>query len=183
MSYKHFLRVALLLPVLGGCSLFDDWLGTEKVPLPGTRVAVLSANSELKASPGAQRVTLPPPAAVADWPQAGGTPTHDMEHPALRDTAERAWSSSIGTGGGYRRKITSQPVVAGGRVFTLDSDAVVASFDAVSGATLWSTATKGDEDRSTNIGGGVAFDDGTVYVATGRADVMALAEADGKVKW
>ncbi len=183
MSYKHFLRVALLLPVLGGCSLFDDWFGTDKVPLPGTRVAVLSANTDLKATPGAPRITLPAPAAVADWPQAGGSPTHDMEHPALRDNADRAWSSSIGTGGGYRRKITSQPVVAGGRVFTLDSDAVVASFDAASGGTLWSTATKGDDDRSTNIGGGVAFDNGTVYVATGRADVLALAEADGKVKW
>lgn len=183
MSYKHFLRVALLLPVLGGCSLFDDWFGTDKVPLPGTRVAVLSANTDLKATPGAPRITLPAPAAVADWPQAGGSPTHVMEHPALRDNADRAWSSSIGTGGGYRRKITSQPVVAGGRVFTLDSDAVVASFDAASGGTLWSTATKGDDDRSTNIGGGVAFDNGTVYVATGRADVLALAEADGKVKW
>ncbi len=183
MSYKHFLRLALLLPVLGGCSLFDEWMGTEKAPLPGARVAVLAASAELKASPGAPRVTLPAPLANADWPQAGGTATHDMEHPALRDAATQAWSSSIGAGGGYRRKITSGPVVAGGRVFTLDSDAVVAAFDAATGATLWSTATKGDDDRSTNIGGGVAHDRGIVYVATGRAEVLALDEADGKVKW
>jgi outer membrane protein assembly factor BamB len=183
MSYKHFLRVALIVPVLGGCSLFDDWMGSEKVPLPGTRVAVLAANAELKATPGAPRVVLPAPRAGNDWPQAGGTPVHDREHPVLRDGATRAWSTSIGTGGGYRRKITAEPVVAGGRVFTLDSDAVVAGFEAGSGSTLWSTATKGEDDRSTNVGGGVAFDGGVVYVATGRADVLALGEADGKVKW
>ena len=183
MSYKHFLRAALLLPVLGGCSMIDEWMGTEKVPLPGTRVAVLAANAELQPSPGAPRVTLPAPAVNAEWPQSGGVTTHDMEHPALRDGAVPAWSGNIGAGGGYRRKITSQPVVAGGRVFAFDSDAVVSGFDAGTGASLWNTSTKGDEDRSTNIGGGIAFDGGIVYVATGRADVLALNAGDGQVKW
>ena len=99
MSYKHFLRAALLLPVLGGCSLIDEWMGAEKVPLPGTRVAVLTANEELKPSPGTPRVTLPPPAINAEWPQSGGLTTHDMEHPALRDGAVPAWSGTIGAGG------------------------------------------------------------------------------------
>ena len=183
MSYKHFLRAALLLPVLGGCSMIDEWMGTEKVPLPGNRVAVLAANAELKPSPGTPRVTLPPPAANAEWPQSGGVTTHDMEHPALRDGVVPAWSGNIGAGGGYRRKITSQPVIAGGRVFAFDSDAVVTGFDAATGASLWSTSTKGDEDRSTNVGGGIAFDGGMVYVATGRADVLALNAGDGQIKW
>ncbi len=184
MTYKHLLRASLMLSLLGGCSLWDDWMGSEKTPLPGTRVAVLTAASGLQANAvtGA-RIALPQPVTNADSPQAGGPTTHDLEHPALRDGATRAWSGSIGAGGGYRRKVTAEPVVAGGRVYTMDSDAVVAAFDASTGASLWTAATRGDDDRSTNIGGGIAFDGGILYVATGRADVLALDIADGKPKW
>ena len=183
MSYTHLLRLALLLPLLAGCSLFDDWFGTEKVPLPGTRLSVLAQGGELKPTAGAPKVSLPRPEPAGDWPQSGGTPAHVMEHPALRDAAVRAWSAGIGAGGGYRRKITSQPVVVGGVVFTMDSDGVVAAVDAATGATRWSAATRGEDDRSTNIGGGIGSDGGMVFAATGRADLVALAAADGKEAW
>ncbi len=184
MPYRKALRAALLLPLLGGCSLWDNWFGNEKAPLPGTRVAVLTASAEVQvAKPGALKIALPAPAAVADWPQAGGTTAHVMEHPALRDAVAQAWSSSIGTGGGYRRKVTAQPVIAGGRVFAMDSDAVVTAFDAKTGAQAWKTVTQADDDRSTNLGGGAAFADGLLYVVTGRADALALDPATGAVKW
>lgn len=184
MPIRKALRAALLLPLLGGCSLWDDWFGLEKAPLPGTRVSVLTATTGLQlAKPGALKVALPAPAATAEWPQAGGNTAHVMEHPALRDSIAQAWSSSIGTGGGYRRKVTAQPVVAGGRVFTMDSDGVVSAFDAKSGAQAWRVVTQADDDRSTNIGGGIAFANGVVYAGTGRADALALDAATGTVKW
>jgi outer membrane protein assembly factor BamB len=177
------LAVVMLL-ALSGCGLWDSWFGTEKTPLPGTRVAVLVPSTGLEiASGSAVRVTLPRPAANAAWPQAGGVASHDMEHPALADAISRAWSSGIGAGGGYRRKITAQPIVASGLVFTMDSDAVVAAFDAATGRQAWSTSTEDAENRSTNIGGGIAFDGGIVYAATGRADLLALDAASGAIKW
>jgi outer membrane protein assembly factor BamB len=184
MSYNKVLRLALLLPLLTGCSLWDSRFGEEKVPLPGTRVTVLAPAAGLEtAKPGALKIALPAPAAVEAWPQAGGQPAHDMEHPALRDGVTQTWSASIGSGGGYRAKITASPVVAGGRVFTMDSDAVVAGFDAASGAQAWKTVTQGEDDRSTNVGGGIVWDGGVVYAASGRADLVAIDAADGKVKW
>ncbi|MCX7382393.1 MAG: PQQ-binding-like beta-propeller repeat protein [Alphaproteobacteria bacterium] len=182
--WQNALRAGLLLPLLGGCSLWDDWFGLEKTPLPGTRVTVLTAAGDLQtAKPGALKIALPAPAANGDWPQAGGTPAHVMEHPALRDSVTQAWSSSIGAGGGYRRKVTAQPVVAGGLVFTMDSDGVVAAFDAKTGGQAWRMVTQSDTDRSTNVGGGVAFADGVLYAVTGRADALALDAGTGAVKW
>jgi outer membrane protein assembly factor BamB len=179
-------RAALLMPLgLAGCGLFDGtWFGAEKTPLPGTRIAVMSDQNVLavdKAHP--RKVVLPPPAANADWAQAGGVPSHDMEHPALGTSLSPAWHARIGTGGGYRRKLTAQPVVAGGRVFAMDSDAVISAFDATSGNRAWDLDTRAEDDGSTNIGGGISVDGTTLYAATGRGDVLAIEVATGKVAW
>jgi outer membrane protein assembly factor BamB len=101
----------------------------------------------------------------------------------VRDTLAEAWRASIGQGGGYRRKITARPVIAGGRVFAMDSDAVVSAFDARTGGRLWRFETASEDTRSTNVGGGIALDGGTLYAATGLADVVALDAAGGKQRW
>jgi outer membrane protein assembly factor BamB len=180
-------RTALLLPLaaLPGCSVWDDWFGIDKPPLPGTRVAVIPPRPGLDVSAGGapRKVVLPPPASNADWPQSGGVPSHDMGHPALRDAVARAWSANVGTGGGYRRKLTAQPIVAGGRVFAMDSDAVISAFDTAGGRLAWSVETQAEDSRSTNVGGGIASDGGVIYAATGRADLLAIEAATGKIQW
>jgi outer membrane protein assembly factor BamB len=179
-------RAAMLLPAaaLGGCGLFDSWFGDKKTPLPGKRVDVMQRANGLQVDPGARgKVTLPAVISNAEWPQPGGGPAHAMGRLACADGLARAWSSDIGEGGGYRRKITAQPVVAGGRIFTMDSDAVVSAFDASGGGRAWRTDTQGEDDRSTNVGGGISADGDTVYAATGRADLLALEAATGSVRW
>ena len=179
-------RAVMLLPAaaLGGCSLFDDWFGTSKTPLPGKRVDVMQVSNGLLVDDGARgKVTLPEPVSNADWPQPGGGPAHQMGRLACGDGLTRAWSSAIGEGGGYRRKITAQPVVAGGRIFTMDSDAVVTAFDAAGGGRAWRTDTQGEDDRSTNVGGGIAADGDTLYASTGRGELLALDAASGSIRW
>jgi outer membrane protein assembly factor BamB len=177
-------RGAVLLPVaLGGCSMFDSWFSDTKEKLPGKRLTVLGTRRGLAVDDTAARVVLPPPVANADWPQAGGTPSHAMGHLQLRDALTPAWRTDIGEGGGYRRKITAQPVVAGGRVFTMDSDAVVTAYDAAAGGRIWRVETQAEDDRSSNVGGGIAVEGGTLYAGTGRAEVLAIETATGKIRW
>jgi outer membrane protein assembly factor BamB len=187
MSHRHRLsrRAALLLPLAAtGCSLFDRWFGEKKDPLPGKRVGILTARRGLEVdNPAGRTVALPPPQPVADSPQAGGTPAHVVGHVAVRDTLAEAWRAGIGKGGGYRRKITALPVLAGGHVFSMDSNAVVSAFDAKSGNQLWRVETAAEDEDSTNIGGGIAVDGGTLYAATGLTDVVAMDAATGKRRW
>ncbi len=177
-------RAALLLPLAAAaCSTLDNLFSESKEPLPGKREAVAAPRRGLEADPADRRpVTVPPPADVPEWPQAGGNVTHSVGHIQVSGLAP-GWRASIGEGGGYRAKITAQPLVAGGRVFTMDSDAVVSAFDLASGRRIWRTETQDDKDRSTNVGGGIATVDGIVYVTTGRADVMALDAGTGAVRW
>ena len=177
-------RAVLLAPMaLGGCGLWDTWFGESKVPLPGTRIAVGNPRRGLEVDAKDARVTLPPPVTNVDWPQAGGNPSHAMGHLQVGESLRMAWRADIGEGGGYRRKITAQPVIAGGRVFTMDSDAVVTGYDVTNGGRIWRVDTQAKGDRSSNVGGGISVDGDTLYAGTGRAEVLAMEVATGKIRW
>jgi outer membrane protein assembly factor BamB len=179
-------RAALLFAAsaLSGCSMFDDWFGETKTPLPGTRIAVASEHRALAVDRGlGRKVVLPPPTTNADWPQSGGGPAHLGGHPAAGAKLAVAWRADIGEGSGYRRAVTARPVIAGGRVFTMDADGAVSSFDAAAGTRQWRTETAPEDSRSTNLGGGLAVAGATLYAATGRAELLAIEAASGKIQW
>ena len=177
-------RSAVLLPLItGGCSWFDGIFDTVKQPLPGKREAVAEVRRGLQVDATDQRpVTIPAANPMPLWPQPGGTVTHAVGNIAVAGF-NPAWRASIGTGGGYRRKITAQPIVIPGRVVTMDSDGEVAAFDLDTGNRAWRTDTQADDDRSTNVGGGVSYDAGTVFASTGRAELLALDAGTGAIRW
>ena len=177
-------RAALFLPLAAaGCSTIDSVFGDNKAPLPGKRENVSIVRLGLAVDPSNTRtVTLPPAVNLPDWPQAGGNAAHAVGNVQVSGL-QPAWRASIGEGGGYRAKITAQPVVAGGRVFTMDSDAMVSAFDVANGSRIWRRDTQDEKDRSTNVGGGIAVVGGAVFVTTGRADALALDAATGAIRW
>ena len=178
-------RGAMLLPLAAaGCKTLDEWFGDKKTPLTGTREAISNAQRGLKVdNPPGRAVTLPQAAANTTWPQSGADPTHVPGNPALGQALDTVWTASIGAPGGYRRRITATPVIGGGRVFAMDSNAVVSAYDQRSGAQLWRTETMLPDDDSTNVGGGVALDGDTLYAATGLAALLALDVTNGKPRW
>lgn len=178
-------RSALLLPLAtAGCSFIDGLLGDAKTPLPGKRETIAATTRPGLAIDPANtaRITIPPPVPMATWPQPGGSPSHVVGNVAARGFTP-AWRTSIGEGGGYREKITAQPIVIPGRVVTMDSDAMVACFDLATGSRIWRTSTEADNSRSTNVGGGVSYADGTIYAATGRGELLALDAGTGTIRW
>ena len=185
-SRRALLRTAALLPAaaLPGCSFFDDLFESSKPGLPGKRETVMPSTRGMQLDASfTQPVTLPAPVLNADWAQSGGGPAHVMGNVQLGDVSRRAWRRSIGEGGGYRQKITATPVIAGGQVFTMDSDGSVSAFDVQTGARRWNTDTEPKKDRSTNVGGGLAVAGGTVYATTGRAEALAIEAGSGKITW
>ncbi len=172
------------LALLSGCSLYDDWFGKRTLPLPGKREPIGAGVSVLDVeASGSVKLALPEAVRNAAWPTPGGNPAHMSGHLAAGERLADAWRASIGTGGGYRRKILAQPVIDGGVVFTMDSDAEISAFDAATGARRWRIATRGEDDNSTNIGGGLSVDGGVLYAVNGLADVLAIDAATGAVRW
>ncbi|MBV8914925.1 MAG: PQQ-binding-like beta-propeller repeat protein [Acetobacteraceae bacterium] len=178
-------RAALMaLPLgLGGCSLFDSWFGESKTPLQGKREPVIAVRRGLEIDPADRRtVAVPAPSAVPEWPMTGGNATHVLGNVATAGL-QPAWHSGIGEGGGYRAKLTAQPVIAGGAAYTMDSDGQVSAFDLATGGRQWRTDTQGEKDRSTNVGGGLAVAGNMVYATTGRGEALGLEAATGRIAW
>lgn len=131
----------------------------------------------------ADPITLPPVVNHSEWTHRRGTNTHAIAHPALGATLTRVWSARIGAGDDRRSRITADPVVAGGRVFTLDSRAVAAA-TSTAGAPLWQTNLRPDfGQRGTASGGGLAFGAGRLFVTTGYGELVALNAETGAVIW
>jgi outer membrane protein assembly factor BamB len=174
-------RSALLLPLaLGGCSWFDWLTDDASPPIHGNREPVLSPVRGLQID-SASNVNLPAVETNPEWAQPHRDPSHIGGN--LAGGLTKAWSAEIGEAGTYRTRLTAEPVVAGGRVFTMDSDGEVAAWDLGSGKQVWTQPTKPDESRSGNIGGGIAVDGGRVYAATGRAEIVVMDAGSGAIKF
>ncbi|MDT8327374.1 MAG: PQQ-binding-like beta-propeller repeat protein [Roseovarius sp.] len=128
-------------------------------------------------------VALPAATANAEWRQAIGTAATRTGHPALGANPQLAWAVNIGAGDGHRIRITADPVVAEGRVFTLDAQAQVSAVS-TAGQLLWSTDLTPPKDGSSNAsGGGLAYSAGKLFVSSGFGVVSAIDPATGAVIW
>lgn len=169
---------ALTLPA-AGCGIFDE----EKKPVfAGRREDVLSVGAGLVVDEAdTTPIALPEAIAGHDWQQPGRVPSHESIN-ARVGGMNRIWSTSLGSGqkGGV---LAAEPVVAGGRIYAMDAKGVVGAFDLSNGAQVWRTDTKPKKNRSSNVGGGLTYADGTIYVVDGVAESLALDAATGTVRW
>lgn len=172
---------------LGACETFDQFLtpGT-KVDIRGERISVLPKAASIEADPklAGVAVVLPKPTINPDWPQPGGYADNAMHHLSAAGKLERDWDSGIGSGSSSSTRLTASPVVADGKVFVLDSEVRVSAYNAKNGDRLWRVdLTPEDEDSEEGFGGGVAYDNGHLFVSTGFGFVSALDANSGKEIW
>lgn len=154
-------------------------------PTIGNRVDILGTEADTNADPNLANlaVILPPAQVNADWPQSGGNASKSPGHVALGQGLSRAWTASV-AGASNRVRLAASPVVSGGRIFVMDTDARVSAFDAATGASIWSTMLDVNGDgKSSVFGGGVSAADDFVYATNGVGDVAALKADTGEVVW
>ncbi|NOD77380.1 MULTISPECIES: PQQ-like beta-propeller repeat protein [unclassified Ruegeria] len=168
---------ALALTALAACE--------EPEPiLPGEREDIRPLSDlETVEKSGSQPISLPSQQANASWSQSPGTPAYRTTNAALRATPQRIWSTSIGQGDSRKQRITAEPVVAGGLIYTLDAGAIVSAVTP-QGQVAWETdlipSSDGDSDAT---GGGMAYADGVLYVSSGYGRLTALDAKTGAVRW
>jgi outer membrane protein assembly factor BamB len=186
---------ALALLSLAGCSggmpsVADiaalNPFAEKQAPLPGTRVPVVlseGATGSIELASADRPIALPPPRQNDSWPQPGGAISNAPGHLALPATIRTVWSVDIGQGSSKLGRLTASPVVADGRVFTLDAAGRVTALSA-SGSVAWRTSLVPEKATDTNaFGGGLAAEGGRLFVATGHGIVTALDMQGGKKVW
>ena len=185
---NRYLLIAVSAVALSSCAAFK---GKKKTPVLGQRIAILASENDVVADKtiAGVEVLVPPATANESWAQPGGNPSKALGQVALGTNLSRVWTAAI-DGGSNRQRLGAAPVVAGGRLYTIDVDATIHAFSATTGAKVWATdiakteKAKADKKaRGARFGGGVSFDEGKVFATDGLGDVVALEAATGKVLW
>ncbi|MEQ6247630.1 PQQ-binding-like beta-propeller repeat protein [Sulfitobacter sp. HNIBRBA3233] len=128
-------------------------------------------------------ISLPAQQVNANWTHTTGTPATRVAHAALDGGLQLAWTARIGEGDSRKHRITADPVVADGRVFTLDAQSTVTA-TSTSGAPLWQVDLRPARDSAGDAsGGGLVVAGGDVYVSIGFGELLALDASNGALRW
>ena len=199
------MALGLVSGLLGGCSTMEDLTDFEtpelpslpkfkspfakpEAKLPGERIPVMSARRdgqpELDVTAATAVTALPAVTVNTGWTQPGGQPDNAMGHLALSGNLSSRWSADAGRGSNKRSRVVASPVVYGGKVFTLDSRGRVSAFSQSSGGRVWSRKlTPENENDYEGYGGGLAIEEGRLYVATGFGKIFGIDPNSGKELW
>ena len=188
LSRHPFIRLVAagaLALTLSGCDTVSGWFSSEEPKLPGERISILALESKLEPEQRVQdlEVILPAPFINAEWPQSAGTANAAMQHVALGPSLQRAWSADIGAGADGQEQIVSRALVAGGRVYTMDSEAKITAFNARTGERIWRVGLARRGEDLGEVGGGMAIGEGRLIIATAYGDIYAMELATGRYYW
>ena len=188
MTNPKYFRVAIMIAAAlaaSGCGLFKRGSGP-KTPVLGQRIPVLTSEGDAQVDLPTAAIPMSLPAAVAntDWAQSGGDADKSMGHLALGTALSQAFMVQAGRGSSLTMRLASSPIVANGRVYTIDTLGAVRSFDAKTGAMYWASQTPNDKGNERSLyGGGIAYDNGRIYATNGLGYVSALSEQTGGILW
>lgn len=180
MVTRSFSRIGAAL--MGGAFLLLAGCDEPEVILPGVREDIRPA-AEADEVNQTRAIKLAAQQSNAEWAQSFGTPAFRTAHPALRSSPQLIWSVPIGSGDSKRQRITADPVVAGGLVYTLDSAERVSAVTP-GGGLVWQTdLILPGEAEGQATGGGMGYADGVLYVSSGYGNLTALDAKTGTVRW
>ena len=188
MSKSTKFTVAVLIAAAlasSGCSVFKKG-ARPKTPVLGQRIPVLTTEGNVEVDPATQALpfSLPAPVENSGWTESGGNATNSMGHLALGNALRPLFTVQAGRGSSLTARLAAPPIVANGRVYTIDTLGAVRSFDVRTGGMYWVSQTpdvKGNE--AALYGGGIAYDNGRIFATNGLGYVSALSEQNGGIYW
>lgn len=167
-------------------------------PAEEDRISILALDEQISADPRYAGVSIevPPSYVNVSWPQPGGEADHTLHHIAATLDMEIVWKADVGKAG-KRERLTSPPIAAGDRVYVMDAETTVTAFNADDGAVIWRKELAPEMEERFRIrdlfqrsdpseigfGGGVAFDQGRIFVTSGFGFVAALDAISGEEIW
>ena len=176
MMRRRTALTTLSLGLLASCS-------TPKPKIPGLQIPVLPDTGALDVAVDAPSVSLPPARALASWPQPLANAAHAPGNVAGPTGLSVHWTASVGMGGGFRQPLLASPLLAQGMVFAWMPMPRSPPSPPPMAAASGRPSTRPKHATEQNIGGGIAYDSGRLFVSTGYGELIAMEAGNGKVLW
>ena len=169
------------LPKLGDLNPFKE----KAQPLPGRRIPVAQTTESISSNlaEANQPIVLPPQRANDTWTQPGGDANNAPGHLTLNGSVRQVWSQEAGEGSSKTGRVMASPIVYDSKVYTLDAEGKVTAFSLSGGKVFQVPTVPENESGGGGHGGGLAADNGRLYIANGYGIVAALDPGSGKVIW
>ncbi|MEL7189254.1 MAG: PQQ-binding-like beta-propeller repeat protein [Pseudomonadota bacterium] len=184
---KRFTATKTALIAGGMAALLSACAGDQKTtPTVGERMPILSRiESGAVVDPALANISvvLPAPRTNAEWAQVGGSASKSYGHLALGESPVAQWTARV-EGSSNRARLAAAPVIGGNKLFAVGSDGTIHAFDKKTGSRIWNSDAAMDDDmRPSAFGGGVSFDNGTLYATNGAGEVKAMNAETGEISW
>ena len=168
--------------VLAGCNDTEVILPGKREPVSSVYQGELDATSVQYKNLGLPFET-PTAKRNLNWPQGHASPNTRSSNSLLSPSPKLVWSKVIGTGDAKRVRLTADPIIYQGRIFTLDSQMLL-SATTTNGIQSWvKELTPEIEHVGQADGGGLAAGDGKLFVSTGYGTLWAIDAATGEALW
>ena len=155
-------------------------------PLPGRRIPIVETTESISANlaDADKPIVLPALNANDAWSQPGGEPNNVPGNLALNGAAASDVERRAPVQGSSKTgRVTASPIVFDGRIYALDAAANVRlSRSRAAASSPISTKPEGQVGLG-GYGGGLAAENGRLYVANGYGVVAALDPQSGKSIW
>ena len=188
-----------VLPMMVGLAACGP---AEKDKLAGERIPILSFENQISEDPRLkdEAITIPPAFRNNAWPNMGGFASHAAYHLELAALTP-LFKVSIVEGNSRDVRMKAPPIVAEDKVFVLGAGLNVVAVDANTGGKLWTQSVMADysepnlgwtrflgfkekpADIEDGFGGGLAYDNGRLFVTTGFGEVLCLSATTGEILW
>jgi outer membrane protein assembly factor BamB len=168
---------------LTACDVREEYLRGEREDVRSVYSHRAAQDAVVEDGNRAEPITLPPVTRNASWLQRPGTPATRNAHAALGANPQAVWSVNIGAGDGRKGRITADPVVGGGLVYALDSEAKLTAVTAAGGVAWSQSLVPARDNPGDASGGGLAYGDGKIFAVTGFGKLTALDGKTGAILW
>ena len=174
MTAKTIFSAAMALAFVAAC-------GEQDIILPGERLDIRPEQTAIVNE--ARAINLVGARANAGWTHRNGGPDHQISHPALAAALTQVFVADIGEGDSLRARLTAEPVISNGVIYTVDARANVTA-TATSGQQLWTrTLSAGLDGVNDASGGGISVAGNRLFVTTGFGNITAMDTATGGEIW
>ena len=126
-----------------------------------------------------KQVDMPKAELVSSWSDGVNFVNTQPQNIKLPITCHKHYSKKLVKSAG----LIASPVIATGRIFTLDSRSVVHAYDIETLMHLWSYDISSEQDSKVYNTGGITYSGGDLFITNGTRDVVVLDADEGYEKF